>query len=433
MDCAEGLDSLVADAQRSFSERNPRSRAQLAKAAGVMPGGNTRSVLFYEPFPLVMTRGSGCRLWDLDGHEYVDLLGEFTAGLYGHCHPLIRQAIFQAVESGLNLGAHGVAEAELARVICERFRGMERVRFTNSGTEANLMALAAATCFTSRRKILVFDGAYHGGVLSFVGGANAVNVPHDFIRGTYNDLEGTAALFHKWGSELAAVIIEPMLGSGGCIPATRELLMLVREATRECGCVLIFDEVMSSRLAGGGVQQILGLRADMTTLGKYVGGGSSIGAFGGRTDIMSLFDPTRPDALPHAGTFNNNVISMAAGLIGLTRIYTPEEAEALTRRGSALREDLNRICQEMGAPLQVTGLGSLMNFHATREQISRPFELNARQQAIKSLLFFHLLERGFYMARRGFIALSMVVGTSEIAGLLEAVREFGKLYEGLWP
>src|SRR5581483_5857325 len=137
MDCAEGLDSLVADAQRSFAERNPRSRAQLAKAAGVMPGGNTRSVLFYEPFPLVMTRGSGCRLWDLDGHEYVDLLGEFTAGLYGHCHPLIRQAIFQAVESGLNLGAHGVAEAELARVICERFRGMERVRFTNSGTEAN--------------------------------------------------------------------------------------------------------------------------------------------------------------------------------------------------------------------------------------------------------------------------------------------------------
>jgi glutamate-1-semialdehyde 2,1-aminomutase len=279
----------------------------------------------------------------------------------------------------------------------------------------------------------VFDGAYHGGLLNFVAGGSPVNVPHDFVCGSYNDLDGTAALLRECGTELAAVIVEPMLGSGGCIPATGEFLKLLREMSRECGCVLIFDEVMTSRLAGGGVQQILDLRADMTTLGKYLGGGSSIGAFGGRTDIMSLFDPTRPDALPHAGTFNNNVISMTAGLVGLTRVYTPEQAEALSQRGSALREDLNRVCQELGAPLQVTGLGSLMSFHATREQISRPFQPSARQQAIKSLLFFHLLERGFYMARRGLIALSLAVGAGEIAGLLEAVRDFGQRYQRLWP
>src|SRR5205823_5517375 len=161
--------------------RNPASERRLAEAAEVLPGGNTRSVLFHAPFPLTMVRGEGCRLWDADGHRYLDALGEFTAGLYGHSHPVIRNAIVAALQDGLNLSSHTAREAALAREIRARFPSLQLLRFTNSGTEANLLALAAAKVHTGRRKVLVFDGAYHGGVLSFGGGVSPVNVPHEFL------------------------------------------------------------------------------------------------------------------------------------------------------------------------------------------------------------------------------------------------------------
>jgi glutamate-1-semialdehyde 2,1-aminomutase len=426
------LGALVADAEQRFAERYPESSKQLSMAAAVMPGGNTRSVLFYDPFPIVMVRGEGCRLWDLDGHEYVDFLGEFTAGIYGHSHPVIRQAILEAVGNGLNLAAHNVLEAQLARVLCQRFPSIELIRFTNSGTEANLMALALARRFTRRSKILVFEGAYHGGFLSFDARGQELNAPYDFILGTYNDLEGTSRLLEEYASDLAAVIVEPMLGAGGAIPGSREFLGMLRHKTREAGALLIFDEVMTSRLGPHGLQDLLGIRADLTALGKYIGGGSSIGAFGGRADIMGLFDPRQPHALHHAGTFNNNVISMAAGAAGLTQVYTSTEAEALTHRGDALRQRLNKLCAAYGASLQFTGIGSIMNAHATRRPIVRPLDADDRQQAIKALLFFHLLERGFYIARRGFIVMSLPIGPRETDGFVEAIDEFLTNHERLW-
>jgi glutamate-1-semialdehyde 2,1-aminomutase len=428
----QDLGALVADAEQRFAERYPESSKQLSMAAAVMPGGNTRSVLFYDPFPIVMARGAGCRLWDLDGHEYVDFIGEFTAGIYGHSHPVIRQAILEAVENGLNLTAHNVLEARLARVLCQRFPSIELVRFTNSGTEANLMALALAKAFTQRSKILVFRGAYHGGLLSFDERGQELNAPYDFALGSYNDTEATSKLIAEYASDLAAVIVEPMLGAGGAIPGSREFLGMLREKTRETGALLIFDEVMTSRLGARGLQDLLGIRADLTTLGKYIGGGSSIGAFGGRADILQLFDPRQPRALHHAGTFNNNVISMAAGAAGLTRVYTPTEAEALTRRGDTLRQRLNKLCAARGASLQFTGIGSIMNAHATRSPIVRPLEADERQRAVKALLFFHLLERGFYIARRGFIVMSLPIGPRETEGFVEAIDEFLTEHEQLW-
>ena len=173
----------------AFAAGNPKSRERFHAATSVLPGGNTRSVLYYDPFPLSIVRGDGCRVWDADGHEYLDFLGEFTAGVYGHSDPAIRAAIVAALDRGINLSGHNVLEAELARILCTRFPSIDLVRFTNSGTEANLMALAAATVFTGRRKVLVFDGAYHGGVLSFTKGPSAVNVPHEFVLSAYNDTE----------------------------------------------------------------------------------------------------------------------------------------------------------------------------------------------------------------------------------------------------
>lgn len=428
----ESVRALVAEAKSRFAGRHPESRKQLARAATVMPGGNTRSVLYYDPFPLVMARGDGFRLWDVDGHEYVDFLGEFTAGIYGHTHTVIRQAIMEAIDNGLGLTGHNLSEAKLAAVICRRFPSVELVRFTNSGTEANLMAISLAKAYTSRSKVLVFNGAYHGGVLSFVGKGPDLNVPHEIIKASYNDVEGTSKLMREYASELAAVIVEPMLGAAGCIPGTSEFLGMLRERTQEAGALLIFDEVMTSRLGPHGLQDQLGLRADLTTLGKYIGGGSSIGAFGGRSEIMRLFDPRQSTALPHAGTFNNNVISMAAGAAGLTQIYTEAAAESLTRSGERLRRTLNELCAEQGAPLQFTGIGSLMNAHATTRPVVRPFEADERQEGLKSLLFFHLLEQGFYVARRGFISLSLPLRESEIAGLVNAVMEFLTRYENVW-
>ena len=259
-----------------------------------MPGGNTRSVLFHAPFPLTMVRGEGCRLWDADGHAYVDMLGEYTAGLYGHSNPIIRDAIDTALDGGWNLGGHGVMEARLARTICARFPSIDLVRFTNSGTEANLLAIATALAVTGRKRVMVFEGGYHGGVLSFAGGGIPINAPHQWLLAPYNDVPATLALAEAHAAELGCIIVEPMLGGGGCIPAGPAFLQALRDVATRIGAVLVFDEVMTSRMSAGGQQARLGITPDMTTLGKYIGGGMSFGAFGGRADLMEPLRSSPP-------------------------------------------------------------------------------------------------------------------------------------------
>jgi glutamate-1-semialdehyde 2,1-aminomutase len=265
-----------------------------------MPGGNTRTVLFTVPFPLRVEKGEGATITDVDGHSYLDLLGEYSAGIYGHSHPRIIAAAKAALDNGLNFGAHHEGEVKLAEVVTKRFN-MDLVRFTNSGTEANMMALAAARCFTGRAKIMPMEGGYHGGTLYFSHGASPVNAPFDCVMGHFNDVEATRKLIAANADELADVILEPMLGGGGGISASPAFLAMLREETAKRGIVLIFDEVMTSRLHPGGLSAKLGIEPDLKTLGKYVGGGMSFGAFGGKQAIMALFDPTNPDALPHAG------------------------------------------------------------------------------------------------------------------------------------
>jgi glutamate-1-semialdehyde 2,1-aminomutase len=418
---SDDLQSAVTAATAKFRAANPKSLAQHSAATAVMPGGNTRTVLYHDPFPLTIARGDGCRLWDLDGHEYVDMLGEFTAGIFGHTNLVIRSAVITALERGIDLSGHTVAEAELARVICDRFPSIALVRFTNSGTEANLMALAAATAFTGRRRILVFQGGYHGAVLSFTRGRSATNVPHDFLMSTYNDVAGTQRLIETHGDDLAAILVEPMLGSGGCIPGDRHFLEALRHASSACGAVLIFDEVMTSRLSAGGLQEVLGITADLTTLGKYLGGGLSFGAFGGRQDIMGQFDPRRPNALSHAGTFNNNIVTMSAGVAGLANVLTRAAVDALNARGDTLRRRLNAA--HRGRRLQFTGIGSLMCAHPVNGVIQAAADAAAADPLLRDLLYFDMLERGFYLARRGFIALSLAIGDDEVRRFEEAVAD----------
>ena len=418
------LASALHEAEAQYEARHPRSFAQHREAALAMPGGNTRTVLHYAPFPLTMARGQGAYLWDLDGHRYADFLGEFTAGLYGHSHPVIRAALEAALDGGISFGAQNALEARFAQAVVARFPSIELVRFTNSGTEANLLALCTARAVTGREKILVFQGGYHGGVLYFREAGAPTNAPFEFVRAPYNDIAGSAALIERHRGELAAILIEPMLGSGGCIPADVEFLQALRDAASRTGALLIFDEVMTSRLAPGGLQQAHGILPDLTTLGKYLGGGMSFGAFGGRADIMARFDPRRPDAFPHAGTFNNNVLTMSAGLAGLTQIYTAEAAQALNARGDALRARLNAATRDRGLAMQFTGRGSMLQVHMRGGAIRSAEDAARGNPALRDLLFFDLLARGNWLAKRGMLALSLAISDQDCDGLVAAVEEF---------
>ena len=424
------LQSALAEARQAYIERNPRSLARQNEAIEAMPGGNTRTTLHNAPFPLTVVRGEGCRLWDADGHEYIDVLGEYTAGIYGHSHPVIRAAIDRALNHGWNYGGRNANEARLAKLIADRMPSIDLVRFTNSGTEGNVMALAGARVFAQRKgrkaatKVMVFHGGYHGGVLYFVSGGSPVNMPYEYVVAPYNDVEGTRALLEKHGGELFAVLLEPMQGSHGCLPGDIEFLKMVREETRNRGITMIFDEVMTSRLAPGGLQERTGVIPDMTTLGKYIGGGMSFGAFGGRRDIMELFDPTKPDSLPHAGTFNNNVLTMAAGVAGYGEVYTPAAADALNARGEKIRARLNEICRKAGVAFQFSGIGSMMTAHATARPIRSAADIAAGSQDAKELFFFDMSAAGIWIARRGFVALNIMIGDAEGDRFVAAVEEF---------
>src|SRR6266581_5310876 len=418
--------AALAEAQELYRTKNPKSLAQYEEAYRALPGGNTRSAIYVEPFPLTIVRGEGAHLWDLDGHEYVDFLSEFTAGVFGHSHPLIRRAIDQALDGGWNMGAHRPAEARFAQAIRARFPSIELVRFTNSGTEANLMAVAAARAITGRDKILVFNGGYHGGVFYFRGKGSAVNAPYEFLLAEYNDIAGTRAAVAPHLGDLAAILIEPMLGGSGCIPATREFLAELRALASETGAILIFDEVMTSRLAPGGLQEAHGILPDMTTLGKYVGGGMSFGAFGGKAALMEWFDPRRPDAFQHAGTFNNNVLTMNAGLVGLTEIYTPERARALNAAGDRLRERLNGVARGDGVAMQFTGLGSMIGVHMTDAPISCEADAARGNAGLLDLFYFDLVARGIWFAKRGMMALSIALNEANADRLVAAVEEFAE-------
>jgi len=426
------IDQALAEAHRRFTDGNPASRRQFDEQARYMPGANSRSVLFYAPFPLTIAKGEGAALWDADGHRYADFIAEYTAGVYGHSAPEIRDAVIEAMQSGINLTGHNLLEGRLARTICERFPQIEQLRFTNSGTEANLMALTAALHFTGRRKIVVFSGGYHGGVLGFGAKPLPTTVPFDFLVLPYNDPQLASEQIAKHGPDIAAILVEPMQGASGCIPGRLEFLQALRDGATKVGALLIFDEVMTSRLAPNGLANKLGIRSDLTTLGKYIGGGMSFGAFGGRSDVMAQFDP-RTGSLSHSGTFNNNVMTMAAGYAGLTKLFTPEAAGALAERGEAMRARLNTLCAKEGVALQFTGVGSLMNAHFLRGKVRRVDDLAVIDGRLRQLLFFHLLSQGIYASPRGFVVLSLPLPDADIDRFVAAIGSFIGEYRALLP
>ncbi len=417
---SDSLDAAVVRARQRYADAHRVSASWARRATDVLPGGNTRSVLHFDPFPFRVASADGRSLVDVDGHRYVDLLGNYTAGLLGHSPAAVRAAAHEAIDGGWALGAVHPNEVRLAELIAGRFASIEQVRFTNSGTEANLMALAVATNHTGRRRVLVFDGGYHGGVLTFAGHRD-VNVPHDWIVSTYNDIGAVDAVFDEHGETIAGVLVEPLQGSAGCLPADPDFLRALRHRCDDAGALLIFDEVMTSRLALGGMQEVLGIAPDLTTLGKYLAGGFTFGAFGGRRELMAAFDTGSGGRLGHAGTFNNNVVSMAAGVATLTEVLTAEVLAATNDRGERLRTDVDAAFRRHGLPMCATGAGSLMNLHGIAGPVTSVDDLRSADDRWKELLFFAALETGFYIARRGFIALSIEITDDDVDGFVSFV------------
>ncbi len=390
-----------------YTASNPASAAQIRIAARHLAGGNTRVALHYDPFPIVIDRAQTGQVYDLDGHSYIDLMNDLTAGFYGHSNPVILESLRSALERGLSYGGPNVYEQRLAQALCARFRSMELVRFCNSGTEANLLALQLCRAVTGRAKVLAFDGGYHGSFSSYLPGMTSLNVEGgNTLLVDFNDIDSARRAAAAAGGDLAAIIVEPMMGSGGSILAERAFLTALGTLADETGALLIFDEVQTARLAAGGLQAVFGVVPHLTTLGKFCGGGLAFGAVGGRADLIGRLDPTRADRIGHGGTFNNSILTMVAGFTGLSQIATAERLHEINQRADRLRVQLQEIAKAAAVPLQTGGFGSIIAMHFQEADPKRSRDCTT-SPVKRKLMHLELLLRGFYVPRRGTINLSL--------------------------
>lgn len=427
------LDAAVADAEARYVAANPQSLARHLSARASLPGGNTRSVMWYHPFPVALAGGEGARVRDIDGHDYVDFVSEYSAGLYGHSNPAIQAKMIEVVQGGIALGGPNMFEAALGAELVGRFPALDRVRFTNSGTEANIMAISTARAVTGRATVVAMREGYHGGVLTFAHGGSVLNLPFPMLMADYNDVEGTEALLRANAGDIACVILEQMLGGGGCIRATDAFLAMLRRVTQEIGALLIFDEVMTSRLSFGGMHSVTGVTPDLMTLGKYIGGGASFGAFGGRADIMDRFDPAAPDAFSHGGTFNNNILSMAAGHTGLTQVLTAEASARFNALGDRLRLAMQGRIDAHGVAACMTGIGSLFNLHFLPKGRVTPASVERVDTRPGKLWHLEMMLAGQYVTPRGMFALSLPHSDADADGLVAAFDRFLEDYRSILP
>lgn len=427
------LDTAVTDAVHRYTAANPQSAARHHKAKDSLPGGNTRSVMYYEPFPVTLIKGEGAHVTDLDGHQYTDFVTEYSAGLYGHSNPLIQAALHEAIANGLALGGPNTYEARLGEELCARFAALERVRFCNSGTEANIMALSAARAITGRDKVMVFREGYHGGVLVFGHGGSVLNLPFPYVMADYNDVEGTEALLRQHKDQIGAVLLEQMLGAGGCIRASEAFLQMLRRVTEETGALLIFDEVMTSRLHFNGMQAVTGVVPDLMSLGKYIGGGASFGAFGGRADLMARFDPSSPECFGHGGTFNNNILSMTAGYTGLTQVLTPQASERFNALGQSLQTRLQHRFNAHAVAGCTVGYGSLFALHFLPAPGLTAQAVDLADRRLQKLWHLEMMLAGQYVTPRGMIALSLPHSEADADGLVAAFDRFLSEYAAILP
>ena len=399
-----------------YRARTPRSAALFERATASIPGGSTRTTVFNPPYPPYMVRGEGLRTWDVDGNEYRDFLGNYTSLILGHAHLAVVDAVTAQVRRGSAFAAPTETEIELAEEIRRRLPSVERLRFTNSGTEATMFAIRAARAFTGRSLVARFDGAYHGTHDTVLPGTPGVP---DAVSGLVVDLpwgdpDGVERALAGRERDLAAIIVEPVQGAGGVRAADPAFLHFLRDEAVRTGAVLIFDEIIAFRIGPNGAQGVFGVAPDLTTLGKIVGGGFALAAFGGRAEIMDRFDARRQGALNHGGTFNGNPVAAAAGLATL-RELTPDRYDRLAELGGRLRTRLAEGLAAGDLDARVEGIASLFQVFAGPTLVGEG-GLTASQA-----LFLGLLVDGFHLAPRGMGAISTPATEADVDALADAI------------
>jgi glutamate-1-semialdehyde 2,1-aminomutase len=427
-----------------WAQPDSKSAQLFARAQAVLPGGNTRTTVYMTPYPPYAAAGEGCWITDVDGDRRLDCLNNYTALIHGHAHPAVVEAASRRLARGSSFPLPTADEIDLARLLVDRVPSLERVRFTNSGSEAVMMALKAARAFTGRHRIAKFEGAYHGSYDYAEVSLNStpqtwgsLEAPASvaYSRGTppavledvvvlpFNDSELTTARIERQARDLAAVLVDPLPNRVGLMPAHGDFLRAVREVTRAHGILLILDEVISFRVGYRGAQGVFGITPDLTTLGKIIGGGFPVGAVGGRADVMAVFDPTGgAPAVPHGGTFNGNPVTMAAGLAAMTLLDGPA-FERLDGRGVRVRAGIADCFQRAGIAGSVTGMGSLFRIHASARELrdyrsARPTSAEtARLQAIVGGLLAH----GVLISPTGLGCLSTPMAEAETQLLLDTL------------
>ncbi len=433
----------------TYRQKTSKSGVHQEKAVRYLPGGDTRAATYFSPYPAYMEKGQGCYLFDADGNKYLDLLGNYTSLIHGHAFPAIVRAIKDQADNGTVFGAAGEIQYLHAEHLCSRIPAMDKIRYCNSGTEATLFAIRAARAFTGRDVIIKMDGGYHGGhdlaevnILpdietdgpprASVHAGVPASVLQDVRVTPFNDLAAVASVLSTDADRIAAILVEPVLGAGGVIPAQKDYLAGLRELADRFGVLLIFDEVITLRLSTGGMQKLTGVTPDLTSLGKIIGGGLPVGAFGGRVEIMGRFDPASPQAVFHSGTFNAANVVMAAGLCALKALDQPA-IDRINSLGERLKKGFNEAFKEAGLRGQVTGIGSLNQIHWFDDPLK-----NARDSArastavgeLPGLLHLEMMNRGIYSAKRGMTAVSTPMTEKDID---LAVRAFAGALDLLKP
>ena len=427
----------------TYEANNPNSKKLHQRARDSMPGGNTRTGAYFPPFPIYIERGEGPFLIDADGHRLIDFVNNQTALILGHAHPDIVRELQQQVAKGTAFSRPTPLEVEMAEMLRERVPSMERVRFCSSGTEAVMNAFRAARAFTGRTKIAKFEGAYHGmdapamishapGIGQHLGDAShptSVSSTAGLPAGTegdvgvlpFNDVAACETLIAAHADELAAVIVDPVSSGAGLAAPQEGFLAQLREMTTRAASLLIFDEIISFRVAPGGAQEFYGVRPDLTTLGKVIAGGTAGAAFGGRENIMAAYDPTagRP-SIPHNGTYNGWPLAMVAGITTL-RNLTPDVYEKLGSEVERVGSELNRAFEAGGVRARVAVIGSIFRIHFTDELPKNYREAAMGNKEMHKWLFFWLLNHGINWAEHGNASIATEPG--QVDRFIETVVE----------
>ena len=438
-DEVSGIGDVIESIHR---RRTPRSAKLHAAAQRYLPGGDTRTITFFRPHPLYIERGEGCRLYDVDSKEYIDFLNNYTSLIHGHAFPPVIEAIARQAALGTAYAACTENQHQLAELIAERVASVDQIRFCNSGTEATMNAVRAARAFTGKDKLVKMEGGYHGthdpvevSVHPALGRAGPASHPNpvpdspgipssvlgDVIVVPFNDRETVSDLIRQRRDEIAAVLVEPVMGAAGTIPAEREYLTYLRQVTAENDVLLVCDEVITFRLDWGGAQAIYGVKPDLTAFAKIIGGGLPVGAFGGRREIMRLFSPLE-GGMSQSGTFNGNPLTMAAGLAAMQAL-TRERIAHCNALGNRLADGFRAAFEEAEIQGQVTGLGSLLNVHFVAGPVRNYRDTASADQELYRLLHLALLNRGIFAAKRGMFNPSTVMTEADVDQAVIAFKD----------